>query len=91
MTNTDKIRKAYAETVEYRAAKGDDSRWVGFAELSEMAGLARPDFVAAIKAMVRHADVMIEEQINQKTLTGADRAAAVRIGNRDQHMIRIGR
>jgi hypothetical protein len=43
----------------------------------------------ALTVMGRGTDVRIFAEANQKTLTEADRAAAVTIGNQDKHLIVI--
>lgn len=88
--NIAKIRTAYNETIAYRkvTTTGYVSPWVGFAELREMAGLSRPDFDDAIRQLsLAGSGAMVEEETNQKTLTAAERAAAVNVGCRDQHTI----
>jgi hypothetical protein len=65
--------------------------WIGLADLR--AELGRVDRVRVDDALVRlslAADVAIEPEANQKTLTRRDRGAAVVIGNQDNHLIAIG-
>jgi hypothetical protein len=54
----------------------------------------RADVDAALRELARgdspHQDILLEEQTNQKTLTSADREAAIRVGGRDLTEIRIG-
>lgn len=87
---TKKIRQAYAETIEYRKQTGNNTEWVGFAELREMAGMLREDFDTAIRQLDRAADVVVTEETNQKALRVADRDAAVKIGPGWNHVIKIG-
>ena len=47
------------------------------------------DIDAALTAMNRQDGVRIFAEANQKTLTDADRAAAVSIGNQDKHLLAI--
>lgn len=54
----------------------------------------RADVDQALRGLARgdspHRDIVLEEQVNQKTLGTADRCAAVRVGGRDLTEIRIG-
>ncbi len=74
----------------YRKLAGQPGDWVDLADLRD----AVPDMPAAafnqaVKTLARAKDTDIEEQVNQKTLTERDRAAAVHIGGRDQHQMAI--
>gem|GEM_PF-4038987 len=55
-----------------------------------LAGVARPDVDAALVTLSSAPGVRIIPESNQKTLTAAERAAAVSIGNQDRHLIAIG-
>ncbi|GIF52638.1 hypothetical protein DFJ67_0047 [Asanoa ferruginea] len=55
-----------------------------------LAGAARPDVDAALVALSSAPDVRIIPESNQKTLSPAQREAAVSIGNQDRHLIAIG-
>jgi hypothetical protein len=57
---------------------------------SRLAGAARPDVDAALVALSSAPDVRIIPESNQKTLSPAQREAAVAIGNQDRHLIAIG-
>ncbi|TFV58094.1 hypothetical protein E4P42_13325 [Mycobacterium sp. PS03-16] len=64
--------------------------WVGLAALrDELADVGRGALDAALLRLERTPGVSLIPEENQKTLTGADRAAAVRIGNEDNHLIAI--
>ena len=79
------IRKAYAELA---PAPGE---LVSLADLRpRLAGVARPDVDAALVTLSSAPGVRIIPESNQKTLTAAERAAAVSIGNQDRHLIAIG-
>ncbi len=80
-----RVRAAY---VELAREPGD---WVSLTRVRErLADVARADVDAALESMIELPDVNIVPASNQKALTGADRAAAVRIGNEDKHLIWIG-
>jgi hypothetical protein len=79
------IRKAYDGVAQ---APGDAVKLVRIrAALPGDISAARVD--EALTVMNRGADVRIFAEANQKTLTDADRAAAVTIGNQDKHLIVI--
>ncbi|GAA3342859.1 hypothetical protein GCM10020358_39390 [Amorphoplanes nipponensis] len=79
------IRKAYDGIAQ---APGDAVKLVRIrAALPGDISVARVD--EALTVMNRGADVRIFAEANQKTLTDADRAAAVTIGNQDKHLIVI--
>jgi hypothetical protein len=79
------VRKAYAEIA------GQSGELVSLALLRpRLAGADRPDVDAALVALSSAPDVRIIPESNQKTLTAAQRDAAVRIGNQDRHLIAIG-
>jgi hypothetical protein len=78
------IRSAYLELAK---APGD---WVGLAELREtLAGVSRDDVDAELERMASTPGVHVQAEPNQKALTEADRAAAVRFGGDDRHMLMI--
>jgi hypothetical protein len=65
--------------------------WVGLAEIrDQVVAFARPEVDGVLRLMARMTGVQIEEETNQKALTNRDRAAAVHIGGRDQHVLAIG-
>ena len=65
--------------------------WVGLADVREqLAGTDRDALDAALRAMAGRDDVRIIPVANTKSLTARDRAAAVRIGNEDNHALAIG-
>lgn len=79
------IRAAYRELA---AAPGD---WVGLADLRDrLAGQERASVDAALRSLVRREGVRIIPVANTKSLTPRDRAAAVRIGDEDNHALSIG-
>lgn len=79
-----RVRDAYKQLASRPGA------WVGLAELRPLLGdAAKADVDLVLKAMDRLSDVSVVPEENQKTLTGEDRAAAVRIGGRDNHLIAI--
>ncbi|MGC4808500.1 hypothetical protein [Micromonospora sp. DT233] len=79
------IRAAY-----WQLAKAPGG-WVGLADLRERLGdTDRAAVDAALRALVRQPGVRIIPVANSKSLTARDRAAAVRIGEEDNHMLSIG-
>ncbi|MEU8328893.1 hypothetical protein [Micromonospora sp. NPDC048839] len=79
------VRSAYRDLA---AAPGD---WVGLADVRDrLADTDRAALDAALRAMVGRDDVRIIPVANTKSLTARDRAAAVRIGNEDNHALAIG-
>jgi hypothetical protein len=77
------IRGAYL-----RLAKPGE--WVGLAELREqLFGVPRPAVDAELERMASTPGVHVQAEPNQKALTGAHRAAAVRFGGDDRHMLMI--
>ncbi|MCG5450510.1 hypothetical protein [Micromonospora hortensis] len=79
------VRSAYRDLA---AAPG---AWVGLADVRDrLADTDRATLDAALRAMVGREDVRIIPVANTKSLTARDRAAAVRIGNEDNHALAIG-
>jgi hypothetical protein len=78
------IRSAYWELA------GARRRWVGLAELREkLLGVPREAVDAELERMASSPGVHVQAESNQKTLTEADRAAAVRFGGDERHMLMI--
>jgi hypothetical protein len=79
-----RVRRAYRELADPAGS------WVGLADLrNRLDDLARADLDGVLRLMARMPGVLVEEQTNQKELTGRDRDAAVLIGNRDHHVLLI--
>jgi hypothetical protein len=79
-----RIRKAYRESAR------EPGGWVSLTELrSLLGGVAKADVDAALRQMNQLPDVNIVPESNQKTLTQADRDAAVRLGGQEKHLISI--
>lgn len=79
------VRKAYAQ---FAAGPGD---WVRLAKIRLLLGDAqRLDVDRTLRRMARQPDVRIVPDEDQKSLTAADREAAVRIGEHDNHLLLIG-
>ncbi|WDZ82647.1 hypothetical protein [Micromonospora cathayae] len=79
------VRAAYRELA---VTPGD---WVGLADLRELLDEVDRDVVdAALRGLVRQPDVRIIPVANTKSLTARDRAAAVRIGDEENHALSIG-
>jgi hypothetical protein len=82
---TERIRAAYATLAP------EPGTWVKLARLRPLLGEAtRAEVDGALKGMIHLPDVTIVPEVNQKTLTPEDRAAAVIIGDQDKHLISIG-
>jgi hypothetical protein len=80
-----RIRKAYWELAPQAGA------WVMLAKLRMALGPAdRADVDATLVRLSTTPDVRLIPESNQKVLTDAERAAAVSIGNQDNHLIAIG-
>ena len=78
------IRAAYS-----RLADGPGD-WVGLVRLrEELDGLDRAEVDAALERMAATPGVHVQAESNQRALTDAHRAAAVRFGGDDRHMIMI--
>jgi hypothetical protein len=81
----DRIRAAYRDLAREPRA------WVSLADLrARLGAAARQDVDALLRAMSRARTANLVPQANQKILAAADRAAAVRIGGEDCHLISIG-
>ncbi|MFG1914874.1 hypothetical protein [Micromonospora sp. NPDC048898] len=79
------VRTAYRELATAPGA------WVGLADVRDrLADTDRASLDAVLRAMVGREDVRIIPVANTKSLTARDRAAAVRIGNEDNHALAIG-
>ena len=64
--------------------------WVALADLrANLAEVARSELDATLTRMYRIPGVSLIPEENQKTLTDADRDAAVEIGDQDKHLIAI--
>ncbi|RAO53372.1 hypothetical protein LUPAC06_05242 [Micromonospora saelicesensis] len=75
----------------YRDLATAPGAWVGLADVRDrLADTDRAALDAALRAMVGREDVRIIPVANSKSLTARDRAAAVRIGNEDNHALAIG-
>lgn len=77
------IRAAYARIA-------DPGEWVGLVGLrAELGGLDRAEVDAELERMAALPGVHVQAESNRKALTDAHRAAAVRFGGDDRHMIMI--
>ena len=80
-----RVRAAY-----WQLASGPRA-WVGLTALREqLDGASRAEIDEALHRLSRADDVNIIPESNQKTLTPADRDAAIRIGGEDRHLIAMG-
>lgn len=76
----------------YKELASKQGQWVGLNELRERLGknLPRHKVDQALQLMYIHSNVHLTPESNQKTLTQADRDAAVHIGGQNKHLISIG-
>jgi hypothetical protein len=80
-----RIRAAYDEL------KTGHGAWVSLTRLRPLLrDVRREDLDKALVRLLDAPDVNLEPEPNQKTLTVADRKAAVRIGGEDRHLLAIG-
>jgi hypothetical protein len=80
-----RIRTGYASLVTAPGA------WVILTRLRPLfPDVSKADFDEALRKLSREPDVNIAPESNQKILTAEDRAAAVRIGRQDKHLLAIG-
>lgn len=93
------IEKAYRMVVALAEVDGVKQRWVGLVQLREQLdqarlrdGLAvypRAEVDAALERLARQPGVHVQGEANQQALTAADRAAAVRFGGAERHLLQI--
>lgn len=75
----------------YRALADAPGAWVSLRRLRPFfADVPREDLDEALRRLSRSEGVAIAPESNQKTLTGADIAAALRLGGQDNHLLAIG-
>ncbi|WP_431873877.1 hypothetical protein [Micromonospora marina] len=75
----------------YRALADEPGAWVSLRRLRPFfADIPRGDLDDALRRLSRSEGVTIAPESNQKTLTGADTAAALRLGGQDNHLLAIG-
>ncbi len=81
-----RVRSAYVRLAAYEGG------WVDLVRLrAELSDVSKPDLDDALTQMYLVPGVSLVREDNQKTLTAADHAAAVEIGNQPKHMIAIQR
>jgi hypothetical protein len=81
------IRSVYAELTVRRGA----GAWVNLSALRPwLEGTPRQVIDAELDRMIEQPDVQLMAELNQRTLTDADREAAVDIGGEPRHLLRIG-
>jgi hypothetical protein len=80
-----RIRHAYGALVTEPRA------WVALVRLrSFFEGMPRADVDEALRRLSNAPDVNLAPEDNQKSLTDADRAAAIHLGGQDKHLLAIG-
>jgi hypothetical protein len=79
-----RIRAAYRQLAQ---APGD---WVGLAKVRELLnGAPTAEVDDALRRLEREPDVHIVPETDQRQLTPADRSAAVRIGGKENHLLKV--
>jgi hypothetical protein len=79
-----RIRSAYEELV------AEAGGWIGLRRLRErLADVPPPEVDAALLRLDLQPGIYLEPESNQKTLSDLDRAAAIRIGGEDKHLLSI--
>lgn len=80
-----RLRNAYA------ALAAEPGAWVALARLRPFFGdVPKAEVDEALRGLSRAADVNLVPENNQKSLTDADRAAAIHLGGQDKHLLAIG-
>ncbi|MFI7076507.1 hypothetical protein ACIBO1_04330 [Micromonospora sp. NPDC049903] len=75
----------------YRALAAESGAWVSLRRLRPFfADVHRDDLDDALRRLIREEGVTLVPESNQKTLTEADIAAALRVGGQDNHLLAIG-
>ncbi|MER6589178.1 MULTISPECIES: hypothetical protein [Micromonospora] len=75
----------------YRALADEPGAWVSLRRLRPfLADVPRDDVDEALRRLSRSEGVTIAPESNQKTLTEADVAAALRLGGQENHLLAIG-
>lgn len=79
-----RLRNAYA------ALATEPRAWVALARLRPFFGdVPRDEVDGALRRLTQAPDVNLVPEDNQKTLTEADRAAAIHLGGQDKHLLKI--
>lgn len=84
---TDRIRNAYRHAL--RDLDKQPGDWLSLTDLRPYIGGHRPHVDEALRQLARTREAAIVPESNQKALTGADREAAVVIGDQHKHAIAI--
>jgi hypothetical protein len=79
-----RIRKAYHKLAVRPKA------WVSLTDLRPLVGASKAEVDDVLRQMNRTPEVSVTPEANQRALTAEDRAAAIRIGNEDSHLLAIG-
>ncbi|MBW4720346.1 hypothetical protein [Saccharothrix obliqua] len=75
----------------YQNLASEPGAWIGLAELREaLPGLPRAEVDQALRRIAELPQVYFTPEVNQKTLTEADREAAVHLGGEDKHLLSVG-
>ncbi|QSB07133.1 hypothetical protein [Natronoglycomyces albus] len=78
-----RLRDAYA------ALAREPGAWVPLAQVREHLAADRDEVDAALRTLFRARAIDLIPEVNQKTLTPEDRAAAINLGAEDKHLIAI--
>jgi hypothetical protein len=74
----------------YRKLAAEPRDWVGLADLRPLLGAApKTEVDAVLKHLSRTGQAHLVPESNRKALAAVDRAAAVRIGGEDNHLLSI--
>lgn len=72
----------------WKLLRKDPQDWVRLAQIAEFTDIAPADWTDTLASMLRNdSTVQLAPESNTKVLTDEDRAAAVRIGSEDLHLI----
>jgi hypothetical protein len=75
----------------YKKLRSESTEWVSLADLRDnLAAIPAADIDVALTKMALARKIRLIPEENQKTLTAADRAAAVNVGGEDKHLLSIG-
>jgi hypothetical protein len=83
----EQVAQAYRDVITARG--GDVGDWVGFASIRSRVKGNKTEVDEVLKGLERLPDVQISPDTAQFDLSEADRAAAVRIGGKDKHILKM--
>ena len=68
---------------------GVDGVWISIGDLRKITNMESEDFDAAMIALAHRFSIIAAPEDNQKTITAADTAAAVKIGGQWCHLVTV--